>query len=164
MPMNTGRSRSHRTWWRSRAARGLAVVALAAGGVAASAQQSEALVGGAYTGSFSVSATTVRLGSTITATQSATSLDTTQTPGINVGIRRVGFDVVGVVRPRTGICRIAGSATCSFLLLAPHETQSYTLTLTPTAVGTFPLSGWSDQPIAGGSGGTYQTINITVTN
>ena len=76
MPMNTGKSRSRRTWWRSRALRGLAVVTLAAGGIAASAQQSEALVGGAYTGSFSVSATTMRLGGTITATQSAISLDT----------------------------------------------------------------------------------------
>ena len=148
----------------SRAMRGLAVITLALGGIAASTQPSQALVGGAYTGSFTVSATTVPLGSTITATQSAISQADTQTPGINVGIRRLGFNVVSAQRPATGICRIAGSATCSFVLLAPHQTQRYTLTLAPTTVGTFQLSGWTNQPIAGGSGGTYQTITITVTH
>ena len=120
-------------------------------------------MGGQYTGSFSVSATTVKLGATFTATQQAISQAGTQTPGITVGIRRLGFTVVTSQPPRTGICRIAGSATCSFLLLAPHETQTYTLTLTPTATGTYQLTGWTTQPIAGGSGGTVQTVTITVT-
>ena len=97
------------------------------------------------------------------ASQQAINLDTVQTPGINVGIRRLGFDVVSAVKPATGICRIAGSATCSFLLLAPHDSQTYTLTLRPTATGTFQLSGWTNQPIAGGSGGTFQTVTVTVT-
>lgn len=130
--------------------RGLAVITLALGGIAVSTQQSEALVGGAYTGSFTVSAMTVRLGGTITATQSAISLAGAQTPGITVGIRRLGFDVVSVQRPATGICRIAGSATCSFLLLAPHQTQSYTLTLTPitTAPSSCPAGPISRSPAA----------------
>ena len=46
---------------------------------------------------------------------------------------------------------------------APHETQTYTLTLAPTATGTYQLTGWTTQPIAGGSGGTVQTVTITVT-
>ena len=87
-------------------------------------------MGGQYTGSLSVSATTVKLGTTFTATQRAISLGDTQHLGITVGIRW-GFTVVASQPPRTGICRIAGSATCSFLLLAPHETQTYTLTLAP---------------------------------
>ena len=48
-------------------------------------------------------------------------------------------------------------------LLAPHETQTYTLTLAPTTAGTYQLTGWTTQPIAGGSGGTSQTVTITVT-
>ena len=111
----------------------------------------------------SVAGRTVKLGTTFTATQQAISLGDTQTPGITVGIRRLGFTVVASQPPRTGICRIAGSATCSFLLLAPHETQAYTLTLAPTTAGTFQLTGWTTQPIAGGSGGTVQTVTITVT-
>ena len=104
-----------------------------------------------------------QVGTTFTATQQAISLGDTQTPGITVGIRRLGFTVVASQPPRTGICRIAGSATCSFLLLAPHETQTYTLTLAPTTAGTYQLTGWTTQPIAGGSGGTVQTVTITVT-
>lgn len=148
---------------RSRAARGLTVAGLALAALTATATPSQALVGGQYTGNFSVSATTVAVGATFTATQQAISLDSTQTPGITVGIRRLGFDVVAAQKPATGICRIAGSATCTSLLLAPHETQAYTLTLTPTTAGTFQLQGWTTQPISGGSGGTLQTITITVT-
>ncbi|HTQ88068.1 MAG TPA: hypothetical protein VMK84_01100 [Streptosporangiaceae bacterium] len=81
-----------------------------------------------------MSATTVKLGTTFTATQQAISLSGTQTPGITVGIRHLGFTVVASQPPRTGICRIGGSATCSSLL-APHETQAYTLTLAPTTAG-----------------------------
>jgi hypothetical protein len=147
----------------SRTARGLTAAGLALAALTMTASPSQALVGGQYTGSLSVSATTVKLGTTFTATQRAISLGGTQTPGITVGIRRLGFTVVASQPPRTGICRIAGSATCSFLLLAPHETQTYTLTLAPTATGTYQLTGWTTQPIAGGSGGTVQTVTITVT-
>jgi len=147
----------------SRTARGLAAAGLTLAALTVTASPSQALVGGQYTGSFSVSATTVKLGTTFTATQQAISQGDTQTPGITVGIRRLGFTVVASKPPRTGICRIAGSATCSFLLLAPHETQTYTLTLAPTTAGTYQLTGWTTQPIAGGSGGTVQTVTITVT-
>ena len=148
---------------RSRTARGLTAAGLALAALTVTASPSQALVGGQYTGSLSVSATTVKLGATFTVRQQAISLGGTQTPGITVGIRRLGFTVVASQPPRTGICRIAGSATCSFLLLAPHETQAYTLTLAPTAAGTYQLTGWTTQPIAGGSGGTVQTVTITVT-
>jgi len=148
---------------RLRAVRASAALLLAIGAVAVSTQPSQALVGGAYSGALTASAATVRMGETITVTESAVSLADVQTPGITVGIRRLGFTVVSSHRPRTGLCRIAGSATCSFLLLAPHETQTYTLTLTPTAVGTFVLTGWTDQPVAGGSGGTVQSVTVTVT-
>jgi len=147
----------------SRTARGVAAAGLGLAALTATAPPSQALVGGQYTGSLSVSATTVKLGTTFTATQHAISLSGTQTPGITVGIRRLGFAVVASQPPRTGICRIAGSATCSSLLLAPHETQAYTLTLAPTTAGTYQLTGWTTQPIAGGSGGTVQTVTITVT-
>ena len=148
---------------RSRTALGLAAAGLGLAALTVTASPSQALVGGQYTGSFTVSATTVKVGTTFTATQQAISQSDTQTPGITVGIRRLGFTVVASKPPRTGICRIAGSATCSFLLLAPHETQAYTLTLSPTTAGTYQLQGWTRQPIAGGSGGTLQTITITVT-
>jgi hypothetical protein len=146
-----------------RLTRGVVAAALALAALPAAAHPSQALVGGKYTGALSVSALTVPLGSTITVRQQAINLDTVQTPFITVGIRRLGFNVVSATKPRTGICRIAGSATCSSLLLAPGETQVYTLVLAPTAVGTFQLSGWTDQPAAGGSGGTYQTVTVTVT-
>jgi hypothetical protein len=95
---------------RSRTARGLAAAGLALAALTATASPSQALVGGQYTGSLSVSATTVKLGTTFTVTQQAISLGGTQTPGITVGIRRLGFTVVASQPPRTGICRIAGSA------------------------------------------------------
>ena len=120
-------------------------------------------MGGQYTGSLSVSATTVKLGTTFTATQRAISLGDTQTPGDHRRNPPPGIHRPRIQPPRTGICRIAGSATCSFLLPAPHETQTYTLTLAPTTAGTYQLTGWTTQPIAGGSGGTVQTVTITVT-
>ena len=69
---------------RSRAARGLAAAGLALAALTVTASPSQALVGGQYTGSFSVSATTVKLGTTFTATQQAISQGDTQTPGITV--------------------------------------------------------------------------------
>src|SRR5262245_59888496 len=97
---------------RSRAALGVPAAGLALAALTVTASPSRALVGGEYTGSLSVSPTTVKVGSTFTATQRAISLSDTQTPGITVGIRRLGFTVVASQPPRTGICRIAGSATC----------------------------------------------------
>ena len=115
-----------------------------------------------YTGTLSVSATNIAVGTPITVTETATNLTATQVPFITVGIRRLGFNVTAVVKPRTGICRIAGSATCSFLLLAPHETQSYTLTLVPTAPGSYQVQGWTTQPTAGGGPGVLFTVIVTV--
>ena len=54
------------------------------------------------------------------------------------------------------------SATCSSLLLAPHETQSYTLTLVPTAPGSYQVQGWTTQPTAGGGPGVLFTVVVTV--
>jgi hypothetical protein len=141
--------------------------------VAAAATLSSALLAGAaptafgalntgYTGALSLSATTISMGTPIIVRQSATNLTSTQVPFITVGIRRLGFTVTAVTKPRTGICRIAGSATCSSLLLAPHETQTYTLTLTPNAPGTYQIQGWTTQPTAGGGPGTLQTVTVTV--
>ena len=70
---------------RSRTARGLAAAGLALAALTATASPSQALVGGQYTGFLSVSATTVKVGTTFTATQQAISLGDTQTPGITVG-------------------------------------------------------------------------------
>ena len=78
-----------------------------------------------------------------------------------LGIRRLGFTVVSSTPPRTGICRIAGSATCSFLLLAGQETQTYTLTLSPTAPGTYTLQGWTTQPSTGRGFGASVTVTVT---
>src|SRR5262252_7584462 len=147
---------------RMRIARLAAVAALGGAGLLAIAPSAQA-ADGDFTGALAASASTVKMGSTFTVTESAINLGNTQVPGITVGIRRLGFTVVASKPPRTGICRIAGSATCSFLLLAPHETQTYTLTLAPTTAGTSQLTGWATQPIAGGSGGAIQTVTITVT-
>ena len=147
-------------WRRARALAVATVVTLAA--VAAAPTPVAAAVKTGYTGALSVSATNIAVGTPITVTETATNLTGTQVPFITVGIRRLGFSVTAVVRPRTGICRIAGSATCSFLLLAPHETQSYTLTLVPTAPGTFQVQGWTTQPTAGGGPGVLYTVIVTV--
>ena len=66
---------------RSRTARGLTAAGLALAALTVTASPSQALVGGQYTGSLSVSATTVKLGTTFTATQRAISLGDTQTRG-----------------------------------------------------------------------------------
>jgi hypothetical protein len=115
-----------------------------------------------YTGSLSVSATSVKVGDQITVVETATNLTGAQVSFITVGIRRLGFTVVSAVKPRTGICRIAGSATCSSLSLNPHETQSYTLTLAATTPGTYQIQGWTTQPTAGGAPGVLFTVPVTV--
>jgi hypothetical protein len=115
---------------------------------------------GSFTGTLTTSATTVTAGQAFTATQTAVNLTSSQLYPITVGIRRLGFTVTGSVPPRTGFCRIAGSATCSFLSLAPHETQSYTLTLVANTPGTYQLQGWASSTSV--PGGSLTTITITV--
>jgi len=73
-----------------------------------------------------------------------------------------GFNVVAVEKPRTGICRIAGSATCNFVQLAPFETQSYTLTLQATAPGTYQIQGWTRTTSTTLTGGCFGQVNVTV--
>ncbi len=138
------------------AAIGLAVLAV---GLTSTALPSSAATG-SFTGNLTVSATTVSVGAPFTATQTATNLTASQLYPIIVGIRRLGFTVTASVAPRTGICRIAGSATCNFLLLAPNETQSYTLTLVATTPGTYQLQGWSSSTTV--PGGSLTTLTITV--
>jgi hypothetical protein len=113
-----------------------------------------------FTGSLTVTPTTVKMGTPITVTETATNLIGAQVGPIIVGIRRLGFTVVSAQKPRTGLCRIAGSATCNFLELAPGETQAYTLTLTPNAPGTYQLQGWTTSSyVTGGSSGS---VTVTV--
>ena len=114
-----------------------------------------------FTGELAASASTVTMGSTFTVTESAINLGNTQVSGITVGIRRLAFAVVSSTPPRTGICRIAGSATCSFLSLTGHETQTYTLTLRPQAPGTYTLQGWTTQPSTGSGFGASVTVTVT---
>ena len=145
---------------------GILLLATTAGCGGAEGEADQAVAGTAdaqgavFTGSLKVSATTVAMGSTITVTETATNLTASQVGPIIVGIRRLGFDVVSAQKPRTGICRIAGSATCNFLELAPQETQSYTLVLRPIAPGTYPIQGWTTSSyVAGGFSGT---VTVTV--
>ncbi len=147
-------------WRRARALAAAAVLTTAA--MASGATPAAAALNTGYTGTLSVSATNIAVGTPITVTETAINLTATQVPFITVGIRRLGFTVTAVIRPRTGICRIAGSATCSSLLLAPHETQSYTLTLVPNAPGTYQVQGWTTQPTAGGGPGVLYTVIVTV--
>jgi hypothetical protein len=160
MGQTAGRTGSAGTGRRRRLA-GLAAVAVLVGagalGVAAPAQAAD----GDFTGALAASASTVKMGSTFTVTESAINLGSTQVPGITVGIRRLGFTVVSSTPPRTGFCRIAGSATCSFLLLAGGETQTYTLTLRPTATGTYTIQGWTTQPSTGRGFGASVTVTVT---
>src|SRR5436305_6816172 len=138
------------------AAIGMAVLTV---GLASTALPSSAAAG-SFTGNLTVSATTVNVGTPFTATQTATNLTRSQIYPIIVGIRRLGLTVTASVPPRTGLCRIAGSATCNFLLLAPSETQSYTLTLVATAPGTYQIQGWSSSTTV--PGGSLTTLTITV--
>ena len=131
-------------------------VTLALGGICRPASAATA----SFTGALTTSATTVAVGTPFTATQSATNLTSSQLYPITVGIRRLGYTVTGSVPPRTGFCRIAGSATCSFLNLAPHETQSYTLTLVANTPGTYQLQGWASSTSV--PGGSWTTVTVTV--
>ena len=160
MGETAGRTGSACTRLGMRAARLAAVAALAGAGLLAAAPSAHA-ANGDFTGALVASASTVKMGSTFTVTESAINLGSTQVPGITVGIRRLGFTVVSSKPPRTGICRIAGSATCSFLLLAGQETQTYTLTLSPTAPGTYTLQGWTTQPSTGRGFGASVTVTVT---
>ena len=143
-----------------RAARLIAVAALAVAGLLAVASPARA-ADGDFTGALAASASTVKVGSTFTVTESAINLGSTQVSGITVGIRRLGFTVVSSQPPRTGICRIAGSATCSFLLLSGHETQTYTLTLSTQTPGTYTIQGWTTQPSTGRGFGASVTVTVT---
>ena len=160
MSETTGRTGSRGTRLGVHAARLAAVAALAGAGSLAAAPSAQA-ANGDFTGALTASASTVKMGSTFTVTESAINLGATQVGGITVGIRRLGFTVVSSTPPRTGICRIAGSATCSFLLLAGQETQTYTLTLSPTAPGTYTLQGWTTQPSTGRGWGGSVTVTVT---
>ena len=143
-----------------RVARLVAVAALAGAGLLGATPSAQA-ADGDFTGALAASASTVKMGLTFTVTESAINLGNTQVSGITVGIRRLAFAVVSSTPPRTGICRIAGSATCSFLLLTGHETQTYTLTLRPQAPGTYTLQGWTTQPSTGRGFGASVTVTVT---
>jgi hypothetical protein len=135
------------------------ILAVAFAGLAGVGRPASAATG-SFTGALTTSATTVAAGTPFTATQTATNLTSAQLYPITVGIRRLGFAVTGSVPPRTGFCRIAGSATCSFLVLAPNETQAYTLTLVANTPGTYQLQGWASSPSV--PGGSLTTVTITV--
>jgi len=126
----------------------------------ATGSASAAAQAAAFTGNLVVSATTTSVGSPITVTETATNLTASQVGPIIVGIRRLGFDVVAVTKPRTGICRIAGSATCNFLELAPNETQAYTLTLVANTAGTYQIQGWTTSSYV--PGGFSGSVTVTV--
>jgi len=160
MGETAGRTGSRGTRLRMRAARLAAVATLAGGGLLAAAPSAQA-ANGDFTGALTASASTVKMGSTFTVTESARNLGSTQVSGITVGIRRLGFAVVSSMPPRTGICRIAGSATCSFLSLTGGETQTYTLTLSPQAAGTYTIQGWTTQPSTGRGFGSSVTVTVT---
>jgi len=125
-----------------------------------SAQELSSAAGAVFTGHLVVSSTSLAVGTPFTVTESATNLTANQVGPIIVGIYRVGFTVSAVQKPRTGICRIAGSATCNFLELAANETQSYTLTLVPTTPGTFTIKGWATSSYV--VGGASEAVTVTV--
>jgi hypothetical protein len=144
----------------------MAAATISAGcGESADAQEDEAgkvaaLSADTFTGALIVSSLDTSVGTPITVTQSATNLGPTPLYPIIVGIYRVGFKVQNVTRPATGICRIAGSATCNFINLAPGETQSYTLTLLPMMAGSFQIRGWTSSSYV--SGGAWQAVTVNV--
>ena len=161
MDQTTNRTGSRATRPGLRAVRLIAVAALAVAGLLAVAPSAHA-ANGDFTGALAASASTVKTGSTFTVTESAINLGSTQVSGITVGIRRLGLTVVSSKPPRTGICRIAGSATCSFLLLTGQETQTYTLTLSTQTPGTYTIQGWTTQPSTGR--GFEASLTVTVTS
>lgn len=113
-----------------------------------------------FTGSLLVSSTTATVGTPIVVTETATNLTANAVGPIIVGINRLGFSVQAVSKPRTGLCRIAGSATCNFVQLAPYETQAYTLTLVPLAAGTYQIKGWTTSSYV--TGGASSAVTVTV--
>jgi hypothetical protein len=125
-----------------------------------SATSGAALTAMDFTGSFTVTPTDPAPGSPVTATETATNLTSSPIGPIIMGIRRVGFRVVEVIRPRTGTCRIAGNAVCNFVQLDPGETQSYTLVLVPTTSGVEDLRGWTSSSYI--VGGSSQTVGVSV--
>ena len=84
-----------------RAARLAGAAALAAAALLAVAPSAQA-ADGDFTGALAASASTVKMGSTFTVTESAINLGNTQVPGITVGIRRLGFAVVSSRRRAPG--------------------------------------------------------------
>ena len=113
-----------------------------------------------FTGSLTVAPTSTTVGSPVVVTETASNQTGGQLGPLIVGIARAGFDVAAVQKPRTGTCRIAGSATCNFVQLAPGESQSYTLTLVPTTPGTYNITGWTRSSYL--PGGTTSTVVVTV--
>lgn len=113
-----------------------------------------------FSGKLAVSTTSTTVGSPIVVTESATNLTDGQVGPIILGIRRLGFTVTAVQKPATGICRIAGSATCNFVELAAHETQSYQLTLTANAPGTYQIQGWATSSYV--AGGASESVTVAV--
>jgi len=113
-----------------------------------------------FTGSLTVSSTNTTVGTPFTVTETATNLTGSQVGPIIIGIRRLGFNVLSATKPRTGICRIAGSATCNFVQLAPYETQAYTLTLAATTPGTYQIQGWTTSSYV--TGGFSGSVTVTV--
>ena len=113
-----------------------------------------------FSGKLTVSTTSTTVGSAIIVEESATNLTGSQVGPIILGIRRLGFTVAAVQKPATGICRVAGSATCNFVELAAHGTQSYRLTLTASAPGTYTIQGWATSSYV--AGGTSESVTVNV--
>ena len=126
---------------------------------AQSAQDTAALTA-VFSGHLSVSTTNTTVGAPIVVTESATNLTGSQVGPIILGIRRLGFTVTAVQKPRTGLCRLAGSATCNFVELAANETQTYTLTLTASTPGTYVIQGWATSSYV--TGGASESVTVTV--
>ena len=125
------------------------------------AQGTEAVSGTpVFSGKLSVSTTSTTVGSPIIVTESATNLTGNQVGPIILGIRRLGFTVTAVRKPATGVCRIAGSATCNFVELAAHDTQSYELTLTASTPGAYTIQGWATSSYV--AGGASESVTVTV--
>jgi hypothetical protein len=124
------------------------------------ADEQEAAIAAVYSGKLNVSTTSTTVGSPVVVTESATNLTSTQEGPIILGINRLGFTVTAVQKPRTGICRIAGSATCNFVELAPNETQTYTLTLVANSPGTYTIKGWATSSSL--TGGASESVTVIV--
>lgn len=113
-----------------------------------------------FSGKLTVSTTSTTVGSPIIVEESATNQTGSQVGPIILGIRRLGFSVAAVQKPATGICRIAGSATCNFVELAAYSTQSYRLTLTASTPGTYTIQGWATSSYV--AGGASESVTVTI--